>query len=80
MIQYTNLFIKREMARISEDSYCTERMADKIYFILREMAWLLYQQKLSSNYKLLEQVDNRDTLEFKIAETYFEVTCFEGYY
>ena len=80
MLQYTNLFIKREVARFSEDSYCTEQMSDKIYFILKEMAWFLYQQKLSSNYKLLEQVDNRNTLEFKIAETYFEVTCFEGYY
>lgn len=80
MIQYTNLFIKREIARISKDSCCTERMLDKIYVILKEIAWLLYQQKLSSNYKLLEQVDNRDTMEFEIAETYFEVTSFEGHY
>lgn len=80
MIQYTNLFIKREMARISDDSYNTEQTSDKIYCILKEMAWLFYQQKISSCYKLLEQVDNKSTLEFKIAETYFEVTYFEGYY
>lgn len=80
MMQYTNLFIKREVTRIGEDNCYTERISEKIYFILKEMAWLLYQQKLSSNYKLLEQVDNRDTMEYKIAETYFEVTCFEGYY
>lgn len=80
MIQYTNLFIKREIARTTTDSHYTERMTDTIYSMLKEMAWFLYQQKLSSNYKLLEQIDNRNTLEFKIAETYFEVTCFEGYY
>lgn len=80
MIQYTNLFIKREIVRFGEDDYCTEQMSDKIYFISKEMAWLLYLQKLNSNYKLLEQVNNRDTLEFKIAETYFEITSFEGYY
>lgn len=80
MIQYTTLFIKREIARISEDDDCSEQIVNKVYFTLKEIAWFLYQQKLSSNYKLLEQVDNRDTLEFKIAETYFEVMCFDGYY
>src|SRR5699024_2826433 len=80
MIQYTDLFIERELKRIDIAKCHIKEMSDKIYSILKEMAWFLYQQKLSSNYKLLEQVDNRNTLEFKIAETYFEVTCFEGYY
>lgn len=80
MIQYTDLFIERELKRIGIAKCHIKEMSDKIYSILKEMAWFLYQQKLSSNYKLLEQVDNRNTLEFKIAETYFEVTCFEEYY
>ena len=80
MIQYTNLFIEREIERVEKQKCNATDLSDKIYSVLKEMAWLLYRQKLSSNYKLLDSIGNTDKLEVEIAKAYFEVTCFEGYY
>lgn len=80
MIEYTKVFIERELERVDNLRGRAAQISDHIYLVLKEMAWLLCQQKLSSNYKLLDSLDNRDTLEFKIAESYFDVECFAGYY
>lgn len=80
MTQYTNAFIKREFARHEPDNRFENQNLETIYLKLKEIAWVLYQQKSSSNYKLLEKIENRGSLDYEIATSYFGVTCFEGYY
>lgn len=78
MLKYTTIFIQREICRDQKDSRLIDDIINSVFSTLKELAWALYRQKLISEYTLLHDIVRNDTLETRIAKTYFDVKNFDG--